>query len=82
MNETSVRVVIVAPFPIRKYYPDNCSFTKKGTEHAASWIVNLVKALALLPEIELHLVTIKSHLARDARFFCGWCTFSCFAGNS
>lgn len=69
MNQTSLRVAIVAPFPIRKYYSDYCVFTKKGTEHSASWIVNLVQALALIPDIELHLITIKSHLANDSHFF-------------
>lgn len=64
----SMRVAIVAPFPVRKIFPDHCRFTKPGTEHPASWIVNLVRALSQHPGVELHLVTVKSHLAAEARF--------------
>lgn len=64
-----MRVAIVAPFPTRKFYAERCQFQKAGTEHPASWIVNLTWALAERSEIELHLLTVKSHLAHDCRFF-------------
>jgi glycosyltransferase involved in cell wall biosynthesis len=64
-----LRVAFVAPFPIRKLYLEHCAFTKHGREHPASWIVNLAHALAKRSDVELHLLTVKSHLAADARFF-------------
>jgi glycosyltransferase involved in cell wall biosynthesis len=64
-----LRVALVAPFPIRKLYPEHCTFTKSGGEHPASWIVNLTRALAQRSDIEVHLLTVKSHLVMDARFF-------------
>lgn len=63
-----LRIAIVAPFPIRKLYPEQCDFTKGGREHSATWIVNLVRELGKAPSVQVHLVTVKSHLARDSRF--------------
>lgn len=76
-----MRIAIVAPFPIRNLYPEHCIFTKRGQEHPASWIVNLARALAKRPDIELHLLTVKSHLAADAHFFADGVHFHVLRGT-
>jgi len=64
-----LRIALLAPFPIRMYYGDRLAFrTKQSSEHPASWVVNLVCALSEKPDVELHLVTLGSHLVKDYRF--------------
>lgn len=76
-----MRVAVVAPFPIRKFYAERCPFLKQGAEHPASWIVNLTWALAEQSDIELHLLTVKSHLAQTCCFVDRGVTFHVLHGT-
>jgi glycosyltransferase involved in cell wall biosynthesis len=61
------KVVWLAPYPVLSLEPEIHIARRPLAEHPASWIVNLLNALAQRSDVELHLVTESSRVACSQR---------------
>ncbi|PKO15135.1 MAG: hypothetical protein CVU39_12300 [Chloroflexi bacterium HGW-Chloroflexi-10] len=61
-----MRVALVCPYPIRMYFEEEVEFvTSHSVEHPTSWVINLIEKLCKKKDIDLHVVTLGSHLKKD-----------------
>jgi glycosyltransferase involved in cell wall biosynthesis len=60
-----IKVVWLSPFPLDVLVPFGMKLTRPVGGHPCSWIVNWAKALAALPQVDLHLITYASRVKQS-----------------